>query len=164
MTENPRSREHMHSVALTVDLYQGVVDLMSKLKIGKSAAILLAVNEGLHKYGVTSDEVYEFLDGRYRRPLKEIIAQSQGKKESSHTHVLTLEKMREAEQLKAKDSQLKMMLDQWSIHTDPKWRSRALAEATKFEDRLPSARQLLQLGKDERYISQPETAEITRHE
>ena len=65
---------------------------MAKLEIGKSAAILLTINRGLFEFEALSEEEFNLLDARYRRPLKEIIEANKQKREPSHTPVLELAK------------------------------------------------------------------------
>jgi hypothetical protein len=67
---------------------------MGGLEISKPAAVLLAINEGLYRLNVISEDDYRLLDARYRRPLKDVIAERQGNKEPSHVPVLTIEKMK----------------------------------------------------------------------
>jgi hypothetical protein len=143
--ENRKSREHITSVCLSVAHYLGVNKLSADLEIGKHAAVLLAINEGLHELGMMSEEDYSLLNGRYRRKLKDIIAQNQIKRESSHTPVLTLEQQKGKKLLEEKDRMFKGMCAQWTLHKDPKWRQIAFAEAEKFKDELESARQILKL-------------------
>ena len=145
MAENPKSREHITAVCLSVSHYLGVNKLSAHFEIGKHAAVLLAVNEGLHSLGMISDEDHKLLDRRYRRKLRDIIAQNQLQRENSHTSVLTLEQLKEQKALEDKDRQFKGMLDQWEDHKDLKWRLRAFAEAEKFQDKLESARRILEL-------------------
>jgi len=142
LTESPRSREHITSVYLSVPHYLGVNRLSASLEIGKHAALLLALNQGLHKLGMISDEDYEPLDRRYRRKLKDIIAQSQLKPESHHVPVVSLEKQKEQLLLDRKNLQFLGMLGQWDLHKDPEWRRSAAENADKYLDKLESARAL----------------------
>lgn len=121
--------------------YLGTNALSAELKIGKYAAILLALNEGLHVLGKVSDDEYKLLDQRYRRPLQKIIDENRVRRENSHVQVVTLEK--EKRLLASKDHQFKGMLAQWAQHKDLQWRSRALADAEKYKDKLSSAKALL---------------------
>ena len=53
---------------------------MSKMRIGKSAAILYAINEGLRKEGFVDEEMYEVFKQRYSQPLLEIVKGGRRKK------------------------------------------------------------------------------------
>lgn len=90
--QNPQHREHVHPTCLSVPHYLGVARIMGDLEISKPAAVLLVVNEGLYRLGAISQEDYELLNARYRRKLKDVIAERQGKKEPSHVPVLTIER------------------------------------------------------------------------
>jgi hypothetical protein len=87
-------REHIHSVMLNAVFYVGISKLMAKLECSKSAAVLYALNEGLLKEGVISQEDYDLLHQRYGRKLKDVIAETQTKREPSHVPVTTIEKMK----------------------------------------------------------------------
>jgi hypothetical protein len=143
LSENPRSREHIHPVFLSASHYIAVAKLYGSLEIGKSASILLALNEGLYRLGVLSQEDYESLDRRYRRKLRDVILERQSRRESSHVPVLTIEQTKEKQLLETKDKQLKGVLEQWDSHPDPQWRAKVFAEAERFKDKLESARLLL---------------------
>ena len=145
MAENPKSREHITAVCLSVSHSLGVNKLSAQFEIGKHAAVLLALNTGLHSLDMISDEDYKLLDRRYRRKLRDIIVQNQLKRENSHTPVLTLEQKKEEQALEGKDRMFKMTLDQWDTHQDSKWRLRVFAEAERFRDKLESARRILEL-------------------
>ena len=116
---------------------------MAKLECSKSAAVLYALNEGLYRLEVISKDNYELLRRRYGRKLKDVIAQAQIKRESSHIPVLTIEQMKEKQLLAKKDKQFKMMLDQWNLHPSEEWRLKAFKDAEKWKDKLESARDLL---------------------
>ena len=145
MTEGG-SRDHIHSVMLNATFYVGVSKLMAKLECSKSAAILYALNEGLWKEGVISQDDHDLLVGRYGRKLKDVIAQAQVKREPSHVPILSIEQRKEKEFLDQKDKQFKGMLAQWNIHKDRNWRVKAVSEAQRFKDKLASADQLLAKG------------------
>ncbi len=136
-------REHIHNVMLNVVFYVGISKLMAKLECSKSAAVLYALNEGLFKEGLISQEEHDLFAKRYGRKLKDVIAQAQVKREPSHVPVLSIEQRKEKEVLEKKDKQFRGMLEQWSIHSDSGWRQKAFAEAEKWKDKLESARLLL---------------------
>jgi len=136
-------REHIHNVMLNAVFYVGIAKLSARLECSKSAAILYALNEGLFREGVISQEDHDLLAGRYGRKLKDVIAQAQAKREPSHVAVLSIEQRKEKELLERKDKQLRGMFEQWDQHPDLDWRQKAFAEAEKFKDRLESAKLLL---------------------
>jgi hypothetical protein len=77
---------------LNAVFYVGITKLSARLECSKSAAILYALNEGLFREGVISQEDHDLLAGRYGRKLKDVIAQAQAKREPSHVPVLTIER------------------------------------------------------------------------
>jgi hypothetical protein len=161
LSEDRAQRKHVHPVMLNAALEISIVKMQAKLEIGKSAAILYMLTEGAHALGVISQEDYNLLVTRYGRKLVDVIAERTARKDGSHVSVLTIEKQRAQQLLHEKDRQFKGMLDQWDLHEDLKWRSKAFEEATKFENQLESARTILQRqpwSKRERYISHAEKA------
>ena len=154
MGDSPRSREHIHSVFLSASHYLAIAKIQAKLEIGKSAAILLVLNRGLHDFEVLSDEEFDLLDTRYRRPLKEIIEANRLKKESSHTPVLELAKeVKEKKELEKMDTILKGKLEQWNlVHLDPDWKKKTFEFAEKWKSDLQSARAILELRDKESAI------------
>jgi hypothetical protein len=107
-----------------------------------------------------SDEDYKLLDRRYRRKLRDIIAQNQVKRENTHTPVLALEQHKESKMLEEKDRIFKGILDQWGIHEDPKWRLKVVAEAERFQDKLESARRILELQGQSETVTVPPTVTV----
>jgi hypothetical protein len=148
---------------LNAALEIAIVKIQAKLECGKSAAILYMLNEAAYSQGVISKEDHDLLARRYGRKLVDVIAERRARKEDSHVPVLTIEKQREQQMLAQKDKQFKGMLEQWDLHKDLKWRSKAFAEAAKFEAQLESARAILKRrprSRRDRYISQEETRTV----
>lgn len=135
---------------LNATFYVGISKLMAKLECSKSAAVLYAINEGLFKEGVISEEDYTLLKQRYGRKLKEVLA---APKEDSHKSVLTLEQMKEQQIRDQNNKILKGMLDQWDIHTELEWRIKAIKFAEKNNE-LEYAKLLIAKGKNCDIISQ----------
>ncbi len=141
--------------------YLGIAKLMGELEIGKSAALQLALNQGLHDFNVLTDEEYLILDARYRRKLKDIIEENRVKRENSHLPKVELEKLKRAEHEKCqqevviqlKEKQLRGMWEQWDLHTDLNWRIKVVAEAKKYPD-LEYAKKLILKGEQCDIISQ----------
>jgi hypothetical protein len=151
LSANSNSREHIHSVMLNATFYVGIAKLMARLECSKSAGILYAINEGLFKEGLISEEDYILLKRRYGRKLKEVLAQG---REDSHKPVLTLEQMKDQQRRHhPKNKILKGMLDQWDIHTELDWRIKAIKFAENNRD-LEYAELLIAKGKNCDIISQ----------
>lgn len=146
MSENPRSREHMHNVALNAAHTIALAKLQGNLEISKCASVELALNQGLYDLGVLSEEVFQHFDARYRRPLLEIMAENQIKRENSHLPKLELEKlkkqqcqgsvqkMRTDEQFEGIKAALKGKYEQWDSHPDLDWRTKTVAYAEKYPE------------------------------
>ena len=66
-------RSHVHPVYLPAELYIGISKVQAKLEIGKSAAILDMINEGLFQRGFISETVYVEMKRKYERSLLEIV-------------------------------------------------------------------------------------------
>ena len=143
MSENPRSREHIHSVFLNAVHYVGISKLIAELECSKSAGVLYALNEGLYRLEAISKEDYDLLARRYGRKLKDVIAQAQTSRESSHVPILTIEQTKEKQLMEQKDKQFKGILEEWDLHPSLEWRSKVFNEAEKWKDKLESARLVL---------------------
>ena len=146
MNKTPRSREHIHSVFLNASHYISISKLSGNLEIGKSAAILLALNRGLYELEVLPEEEFSLLDKRYKRPLKEIIEANKRKRESTHTPVIEIEKEKLKIDLEKMDKIFKGRLEQWNFnHPDPDWKNKSFELAEEWKSRLQSARDILVL-------------------
>ena len=149
MSANPKSREHIHNVMLNATFYVGISKLMAKLECSKSAAVLYAINEGLFKEGLISQEDHDLLAARYSRKLKDVIVAG---REDSHKPVLTLEKVKVQQDLERMDRIFKGRLEQWDVHPNPEWREKTFHLAEEYSDRLESARDILALRDKESAI------------
>jgi hypothetical protein len=127
---------------------------MAKLECSKSAAVLFALNEGLFKEGVLSQEDHDLLAKRYGRKLKDVIAAG---REDSHKPVLSLEQLKQKQALEQKDKVFRGILEQWNIHTDLSWRIKVISDAKKYPD-LEYAKMLIAKGQECDIISQGERA------
>lgn len=65
------SRSHVHPVFLPAELYIGVARVEAHFEIGKSAAILLMITEGLYQHRLISQEDHNKFTLRYRQKLVE---------------------------------------------------------------------------------------------
>jgi len=148
LDRNPRSREHIHSVMLNATFYVGISKLMAMLECSKSAAVLYAINEGLFKERVISEEDYELLKQRYGRKLKEVLSAG---REDSHKPVLDREKSKVKQDLEHIDRVLKGRFEQWNLYDD-NWKQKTFDLAEKYESDLQSARKILALRESESAI------------
>lgn len=148
MSDNPRSREHIHQVMLNATFYVAISKIMAKLECSKSAAVLYLLNEGGFKEGVISKDDHALLAARYSRKLKDVIAAG---REDTHKPVLTLEQQKREQ----KEKQFKGMLEQWELHPDLNWRIKVVAEAEKYPE-LECAKLLVEKGQEGDVISQGE--------
>jgi hypothetical protein len=128
LSKNPKGREHVRPVCLSAPHYLAISRLSGREEISQPAAILLALNEGLHCFGVIADYDYQLLNSRYRRKLIDIIASGKLKGES-HKTVISLEEQRKRQEETTLAKYFKGVFEQWSIHTDLGWRIKAVAEA-----------------------------------
>lgn len=138
-----KSREHIHPTMLNATFYVGIAKLQAKHECSKSAAVLLALNEGLYRLEVISKEDYDLLARRYSRKLKDVIAQAQTSREPSHVPILKIEQTKEKQLMEQKDKQFKGILEEWDLHPSPEWRSKVFNEAEKWKDKLESAKLVL---------------------
>jgi hypothetical protein len=73
-------RPNCHPLHLPTEFYLGITDVMSKMRIGKSAAILWILNEGLRKHGYIEEETYEIYRRKYSTSLMKIVRDRRKKK------------------------------------------------------------------------------------
>lgn len=135
-------RSHVHPVFLPAELYIGISKVQAKLEIGKSAAILNMINEGLFQRGFISEAVYAELKRKYERKLLEIVKKNKVKP-------ITHEQLMEQQELKKKEKLFSEVIEQWSIHPSRKWRNDWTREAERWKDKVSNAKLILALAKDE---------------
>ena len=76
-------RPNIHPLYLPTEFYLAISDVQSKMRIGKSAAILLMIAEGLHKHELLDEKTYEIYVKKYTRPLMDIVAKHREERISS---------------------------------------------------------------------------------
>lgn len=133
-------KAHVHPVFLPAELYVGISGVQYKYEIGKSASILLMITEGLHSEKLITEEAYKKYQRQYQKKLVEILKK---------TESLTKEQIEENEKHKQLEKEFNMVIDQWSIHPDLKWRLQKVQRAEKYKDKIPSAKLLLELANKE---------------
>jgi hypothetical protein len=129
-------REHGLMLFLGPELYVGFIKFQADKELGRSYAGLRIFVEGLHKFGYLNEADYQKLCEKYEQRLA---------KEEPFT-VQQLQTKSETDKMSKKFS---MVLDQWSLHTDPKWRDRWLREAEAWKDKVPNAKLVLALKNGE---------------
>lgn len=151
MSEDPRSRAHIHNVMLNAPMIVALARVQAKYEISKSAAVLATLNEGLHSLGAISEDDYELLKKRYLlRKLRDIIEEGKTKREPSHVSVIDIERRKEQKLLEDKDSTFKNVLKDWDLDHPhkPNWRANWISEAKKYPQ-LPHAQKILELAQME---------------
>jgi len=143
MSEDQSRRLNVHSVMFTAELEIALVKLQAELEIGKAPAVLYMVVEGAFSLGKLSQEDHDLHIKRYSRKLVDVTKENRAQRENRNVPVLTLEKQKEQLLLEQKDRLFRGRLEQWDQHPSLEWRKKALADAEKWKDKLPSARALL---------------------
>jgi len=150
VSEDLGHRLNVHSVMFTAELEIALVKLQAELEIGKAPAVLYMVVEGAFRLGKLSEEDHDLHIKRYSRKLVDVTKEKRALRENRNVPVMTLEKQKEQQLLDQKGRQFQGMLEQWDQHPSPQWRKKALADAEKWKEKLPSARALLdQAQKDQ---------------
>jgi hypothetical protein len=116
-------------LALNASFTIAVAKIQAKYEVGKSAALLYALNRGLYEEGVLSEEEFVLFRQRYSRKLKDVIAEGRG-----DTHKSVLEKQKEQDETCKQNIIFKQVLDQWDIHTDINWRFSWIQKAKQHPD------------------------------
>ncbi len=125
-------REHGLMLYLGPELYLGFIKLQADKELGRSYAGLLAFVEGMHSLGYLKDADYETLKTKYSQGL-------------TKDQPLTIKQLQTKSEQDKMTQAFKMVLDQWSLHTDPKWRNRWIREAEVWKDKVPQAKLVLDL-------------------
>lgn len=133
-------RSHVHPVFLPVELYVGVSKVQAKLEIGKSATLLLLINEGLYYRGFMDEEHYEKLKEKYERPLVDIV-----KRTSEAKSLAEQESIKKRQKLNKLELQLSGVLEQWDLHPDRAWRSLWIEKARPYTRELRVAQLIVDL-------------------
>ncbi len=138
-------RSHIHPVFLPAELYVGISKVQAELEIGKSAAMLLMINEGLHQGNFIKSEIYEAYRRRYETKLVNAVR-------PIATEPLTREQLEQKKRQEDLNDQFGRVSEQWSIH-DPKWQAKWVRSASEYKDTIPNAKRILDLFQNK----QPET-------
>ncbi len=131
-------RSHIHPVFLPAELYVGISKVQAELEIGKSAAILLMINEGLHQGDFVRPEIYEAYRRRYETKLVSAVR-------PLATEPLTREQLEQKKRQEDLNNQFRRASEQWSIH-DPEWQAKWARFAGEYKDTIPNAKRLLDLS------------------
>jgi hypothetical protein len=129
-------REHGLMLYLCPELQIAHVKLQASKELGRSYAGLYAFTEGLFRLGFLDKADYEKLHEKY----------SQGLAKEEPLSMAQLQTKSEVEKMAKTFS---MVLDQWSLHSDEKWRDRWLREAEAWKDKVPNAKLVLALKNGE---------------
>ena len=129
-------KEHGLMLYLSPELSIALVKLRAEKELGRSYAGLLALVEGMNHLGFLSSEDYEKLKRRYSQGLVK-------------EQPLTLEQLQKKQKQEKMSKTLSMVLDQWSLHPDPKWRSYWIAIAEQWKDKVANAKLVLALANGE---------------
>ncbi len=112
-----------------------LIKLQADKELGQSYAGLYALNEGLHALKYLSDEDYQAFKKRYSDKLVND-HQNNRKCELDHQAQKEIESM---------TRYFSMVIDQWHLHPNSEWRSKQLKKAKEYANRIPNAREVLDL-------------------
>jgi hypothetical protein len=113
--------------------------LEANMELGQSYAGLYALNEGLHVLNYLRDEDYQFFKKRYSDKLVHA-------EEESQADQINKQALKEIENM---TRYFDMVLDQWHLHPNSEWRSRQLKKAQEYANRVPNAKFVLDLEKNQ---------------
>jgi len=129
-------KEHGLMLFLGPELYVSFIKFQADKELGRSYAGLLAFTEGLHKLGYLEQGDYEVLKKRYSQGL-------------TKEQPLTMEQLQTKSEVENMAKKFSMVLDQWNLHKDKKWRDRWIREAEVWKDKVPNAKLILALANGE---------------
>jgi hypothetical protein len=124
-------------VFLPAELYVGISKVQAELEIGKSAAILLMINEGLYQGNFVRPEIHEAYKKRYEAKLVSAVR-------PVATEPLTREQLEQKKKQEDLNAQFGRVAEQWSIH-DPAWQAKWARLAEEYKDTIFNAKRLLDL-------------------
>jgi hypothetical protein len=129
-----------HGVMLYLDrkLYKAFIRLQADKELGRSYAGLLSFVEGLFHLGYLSKEDYEKYTQKYSQGLKEEEAKP-----------LTMKELKEKEQVAKLEKLFQDTISKWDKNRDVQWRFKWVRYAEKYKDKIPLAKQLLELANKE---------------
>jgi hypothetical protein len=117
----------------------GTIKLQANMELGQSYAALYIYNEGLRNLKLINEEDYQVNKKRYSRKL---IDEAQQK-------IMPEIDMQAVKEVESMTRYFSMVLDQWHLHPNSDWRNKQLKKAKEYENRVPNARLVLDLGKQE---------------
>ena len=129
-------REHGLMLYLCPELQIAHVKLQAAKELGRSYAGLYAFTEGLYKLGFLEKPDYEMLCKKYSQGL-------------SKEQPLTMEQLQTKNEQEKMTKKFSMVLDQWSLHIDKKWRDHWIREAEAWKDKVPNAELVLALANED---------------
>jgi hypothetical protein len=125
---------HSIQLFLAPEIRSALIQFMAKNDLGQEYATLLLLVKALYQERLIEKEVYEIYVSRYSRKL--VVEQPQK---------LTVTELQEKQKLDEKTRYFSMVLDQWHIH-GPDWHQKKLTEAKEWQNRIPGAKLVLDLG------------------
>ncbi len=119
---------------LAPELYLAMTKYQVQKEVGKTYAGLLLLTKALYQEKLISKEVYEKYIYRYSRKLVP----------EEPLQKLTTEEQKKKQKLDEKARSFSGAFSQWhDDHPDPDWRNRWIADAEKWKDTIPEAKEFL---------------------
>ena len=109
------------------------------MELGQSYAGLYVLNEGLHALKYLCDDDYQVFKKRYSEKLVD-------DQQNKPTAEVNLQAQKEIENM---TRYFCMVLDQWHLHPNSECRSRQLKKAHEYANRVPNAKFILDLEKNQ---------------
>jgi len=128
-----RFKEHGVMLYLSPELYVGFIKLQADKDLGRSYAALLCFNDGLHRLGYTTKEVYEVHKKKYSEPLIQKKAKP-----------LTIDELREKEKTEELERHFSQVVRQWPKLRDEAKRAH-ITKAKQYLNKVSNAERVLAL-------------------
>jgi hypothetical protein len=125
-------KQHGLMLYLGPELYVSFIKFQAAKELGRSYAGLLAFTEGLYTLGFLEQGDYERLREKYSQGL-------------TREQPLTIEQLQTKSEAEKMAKKFSMVLDQWGLHKDKKWRDHWVREAEIWKDKVPNAKMVLDL-------------------
>lgn len=129
-------KENAVILYLNKPMRMGTIKLQAQMELGQSFAALYIYNEGLHNLKLISDEDYLINQKHYSKKLVE---------ESQQKLIPDIDPQA-IKEIESMTRYFSMVLDQWHLHGNSDWRSKQLKRAKEYENRVPNAKLVLDLG------------------
>jgi hypothetical protein len=143
----PTARENYYPLKMPTEVYQALIDRMSKTKLSKGDCLIDMLTETVYREGYLPKDQYDFLKKRYgTKTVLEKVLEGRRLEVGGQAPPITRVQLAEDVRIANLEKEFKMALDQWDLHPSLEWRLKWHKKAEQNKDVSPSARRLVELA------------------